>query len=143
YEYCKNHKKRAKTGQKRTRERKEYTRAGNLSSKVNHGQLTPVFEKVWDEIQSFVPMDSELELQRLKIAGQDVEEKPAKRQKIEEVSRSVQEKTDEDPKTDELSQEQLHQMKIIVLEERMHVKALQIKYPIIAWEVYSDQTMKF
>ncbi|GJZ50578.1 ribonuclease H-like domain-containing protein [Tanacetum coccineum] len=29
YGYCKNHKKRAKTGQKQTRERKEYTRAGN------------------------------------------------------------------------------------------------------------------
>nr|GEW60993.1 reverse transcriptase domain-containing protein [Tanacetum cinerariifolium] len=42
YGYCKNHKKRAKTGQKRTRERKEYTRAENLSSKsskVNLGQL--------------------------------------------------------------------------------------------------------
>nr|GEW28823.1 putative reverse transcriptase domain-containing protein [Tanacetum cinerariifolium] len=39
YGYCKNHRKRAKTGQKRTRERKEYTRAGILSSKVNPGQL--------------------------------------------------------------------------------------------------------
>nr|GFB08696.1 hypothetical protein [Tanacetum cinerariifolium] len=37
YGYFKNHKKRAKTRQKRTRERKEYTRAGNLSLKVNFG----------------------------------------------------------------------------------------------------------
>ncbi|GKB00635.1 retrovirus-related pol polyprotein from transposon TNT 1-94 [Tanacetum coccineum] len=32
YGYCKNHKKRAKTGQKRTRERKEYTRDGKVST---------------------------------------------------------------------------------------------------------------
>nr|GEU87446.1 hypothetical protein [Tanacetum cinerariifolium] len=37
YGYCKNHKKRA-NGQKRTWERKEYTRARNLSSKVNKSQ---------------------------------------------------------------------------------------------------------
>ncbi|GJZ13488.1 putative ribonuclease H-like domain-containing protein [Tanacetum coccineum] len=36
--------------------------------------------------------------------------KPAKRQRTEEVSESVQEQTDEEPKTDELSQEQLNQM---------------------------------
>nr|GEZ82826.1 hypothetical protein [Tanacetum cinerariifolium]GFB31640.1 hypothetical protein [Tanacetum cinerariifolium] len=34
YGYYKNHKKRAKIGQKRTRERKEYTKAGNLSMDV-------------------------------------------------------------------------------------------------------------
>nr|GEW08160.1 hypothetical protein [Tanacetum cinerariifolium] len=34
YGYCKNNKKRAKTGQKRTREQKEYIRAGILSSNV-------------------------------------------------------------------------------------------------------------
>ncbi|GJZ16140.1 ribonuclease H-like domain-containing protein [Tanacetum coccineum] len=33
YGYCKYHKKRAKTGQKRTRERKEYTRDGKVSTK--------------------------------------------------------------------------------------------------------------
>ncbi|GJS67247.1 hypothetical protein Tco_0681811 [Tanacetum coccineum] len=43
-------------------------------------------------------------------AGQDVETKPAKTQRTEEVSKSVQKQTYEDPKTDELSQEQLNQM---------------------------------
>ncbi|GJY47702.1 hypothetical protein Tco_0436765 [Tanacetum coccineum] len=48
-----------------------------------------------DQIHSFVPMDSEEEVQRLKRAGQDPEAKPAKRQRTEEVSESVQEQTDE------------------------------------------------
>ncbi|GJX17801.1 hypothetical protein Tco_0218633 [Tanacetum coccineum] len=62
-----------------------------------------IFEKVWDQVHSFVPMDSKEEVQRLKRAGQDVEAKPAKRQRTKEVSESVQEQTDEEPKTDELS----------------------------------------
>ncbi|GJX47019.1 hypothetical protein Tco_0272209 [Tanacetum coccineum] len=38
YVYCKYHKKRAKTGQKWTRERKEYTRDGKVSTMVNKSQ---------------------------------------------------------------------------------------------------------
>ncbi|GKG45002.1 hypothetical protein Tco_0495080 [Tanacetum coccineum] len=69
-------------------------------------------------------MNSELELQRLKRAGQDVKEERAKRQRTGEVSESVQEQTGEESKIDELSQEKLHQMKIVVPEEGMHVEAL-------------------
>ncbi|GJS97089.1 hypothetical protein Tco_0804057 [Tanacetum coccineum] len=63
-----------------------------------------------DQIHLFMPMDSKKEVQRLKRAGQDVEVEPAKRQRTEEVPESIQEQTDEEPKTDELSQEQLNQM---------------------------------
>ncbi|GKC23466.1 hypothetical protein Tco_1025616 [Tanacetum coccineum] len=49
----------------------------------------------------------------------------------------------EEPKVDELSQEQLQQLMIIVPEEGMNVEALQTKYPIIDWEVYSEDTIKF
>ncbi|GKB18750.1 hypothetical protein Tco_0852673 [Tanacetum coccineum] len=92
---------------------------------------------------SFVPMDSEEKVQRLKRAGQDVEAEPAKRQRTEEVSESVQEQTDEDPKTDELSQEQLNQMVIIVPDEGINVEAFQTKYPIIGWEVHSMTLCNF
>ncbi|GKB10042.1 hypothetical protein Tco_0843965 [Tanacetum coccineum] len=108
---------------------------------MSYDDIRPIFEKVWDQIHSFVPMDSEEEVQRLKRAGQDVETKPAKRQRTEEVSESVQEQTDEEPKTDELSQEQLNQMVIIVPDEGINVEALQTKYPIIGWEVHSDDTI--
>ncbi|GJS54427.1 bifunctional protein FolD 1, mitochondrial-like protein isoform X1 [Tanacetum coccineum] len=53
---------------------------------MSYDDIRPIFEKVWDQIHSFVPMDSEEEVQRLKRAGQDVEAKPAKRQRTEEVS---------------------------------------------------------
>ncbi|GJV35657.1 putative ribonuclease H-like domain-containing protein [Tanacetum coccineum] len=104
---------------------------------MSYDDIRPIFEKVWDQIHSFVPMDSEEEVQRLKRAGQDVEGKPAKRQRTKEVSESVQEQTDE------LSQEQLNQMVIIVPDEGINVEALQTKYLIIRWEVHSNDTMQF
>ncbi|GKC47859.1 hypothetical protein Tco_1065581, partial [Tanacetum coccineum] len=74
-------------------------------------------------------------------AGEDAETEPAKRQRTKEVSESVQEQTNEEPKTNELSQEQLNQMIIIVLDEVINVEALQTKYPIIRWEVHSDDNI--
>ncbi|GJW00007.1 hypothetical protein Tco_1555258 [Tanacetum coccineum] len=106
-------------------------------------QVKEIFETTMRRVQSFVPMDSELEDKRLKRAGQEGLEEPAKRQKIREASGSVQEQSDEEPKADELSQEQLQQLMIIVPEEGMNVEALQTKYPIIDWEVYSEDTIKF
>ncbi|GJT86211.1 putative ribonuclease H-like domain-containing protein [Tanacetum coccineum] len=80
---------------------------------------------------------------RLKRTGRDVVEEPAKRQKTTEASESIQEQSSEEPKADELSQEQLQQMILIVPEEGMHIEALQIKYLIIDWEVHFKDTMKF
>ncbi|GJX92253.1 hypothetical protein Tco_0345579 [Tanacetum coccineum] len=110
---------------------------------MSYNDIRLIFEKVWEQVHSFVPMDSEEEVQRLKRVGQDVEAEPAKRQRTEEVSESVQEQTDEEPKTDKLSQEQLNQMVIIVPDEGINVEALQTKYLIIGWEVYSEDTMQF
>ncbi|GKA33571.1 hypothetical protein Tco_0720000 [Tanacetum coccineum] len=92
---------------------------------------------VWDQIHSFMPMDSEEEVKRLKRAGQDVEGKLAKRQITKEVSESAQEQIDE------LSQEQLNQMVIIIPDEGINIEALQTKYLIIGIEVHSNDTMQF
>ncbi|GJS00294.1 hypothetical protein Tco_0316802 [Tanacetum coccineum] len=56
-------------------------------------------------VQSFVPMDSELEVQRLKRASQEVLEKPVKRQKTREASGSCEEQSAKKEK--ELSEEEL------------------------------------
>ncbi|GJZ76918.1 hypothetical protein Tco_0641590 [Tanacetum coccineum] len=69
-----------------------------------------------------LPMDSEKGKQRsekeiegrLKRVGQDVIEEPAKRQKTTKASESVQEQPSEEPKADELSQEQLQQMMLLI-----------------------------
>ncbi|GJR76667.1 hypothetical protein Tco_0089032 [Tanacetum coccineum] len=106
-------------------------------------EVKEIFEATMRKVQSFVPMDSELEVQRLKRAGQDVVEEPAKRQRTGEASGSVQEQTGKEPKAEELSQEQLHQMMMVFLVEEVYVEALQVKYPIIDWEIYFENLRKY
>ncbi|GJQ89868.1 hypothetical protein Tco_0001007 [Tanacetum coccineum] len=75
------------------------------------------------KVQSFVPMRSELEAQRLKRAGQEVLEEPVKRQKIREASGSGEESAE---KEKELSEDKLQKLLVIVLVEEVYVEALQI-----------------
>ncbi|GJV36109.1 hypothetical protein Tco_1408586 [Tanacetum coccineum] len=83
---------------------------------MSYNDIRPIFEKVWDQVHSFVPMDSEEEVQSLKRAVR-FEAKNAKRQKTWKKFR--------------------------IPDEGINVEVLQTKYPIIRWEVYSEDTMQF
>ncbi|GJU93984.1 hypothetical protein Tco_1318740 [Tanacetum coccineum] len=106
-------------------------------------EVKEIFETTMRKVQSFVPMVSKLELQRLKRAGHDVVEEPTKRQRTGEASGSVQEQTSKELKVEELSQEQLHQMMMVILVEEVYIEALQVKYPIIDWEIYFKDSRKY
>ncbi|GJW16407.1 putative ribonuclease H-like domain-containing protein [Tanacetum coccineum] len=103
-------------------------------------QVMKIFETTMRKLQSFVPMGSELEVQRLKRAGQEVLEEPVKRQKIGKASGSGEESAE---KEKELSEEELQKLLVIVPVEEVYVEALQFKYPIIDWEVYSEDTRRY
>ncbi|GJR95662.1 hypothetical protein Tco_0267836 [Tanacetum coccineum] len=102
-------------------------------------QVKEIFETTMRKVRSFVPRGSELEVQRLKRAGQEVLEEPVKRQKIGEASGSDEESAE---KEKELSEEELQKLLVIVPVEEVYVEALQVKYPIIDWEVYSEDTRR-
>ncbi|GJX97247.1 hypothetical protein Tco_0353045 [Tanacetum coccineum] len=68
-------------------QRKKFFAQQRAEAKRNK-QMTPAQQN--EKVQSFVPMDSELEVQRLKRAGQDIVEEPAKRQRTGEASGPVQ-----------------------------------------------------
>ncbi|GJQ98571.1 RNA-directed DNA polymerase, eukaryota [Tanacetum coccineum] len=104
-------------------------------------EIQMLYEKEQKWIDDFVPMDSELEVQRLKRAGQEVLEEPVKRQKIREASGSGEEQSAEKEK--ELSEEELQKLLVVVPVEEVYVEALQVKYPIIDWEVYSEDTRRY
>ncbi|GJY88581.1 uncharacterized mitochondrial protein-like protein [Tanacetum coccineum] len=104
-------------------------------------QVKDIFETTMRRVQSFVPMGSELEVQRLKRAGQEVLEEPVKRQKIGEASGSGEEQSAEKEK--ELSEEELQKLLVIVLVEELVIQPLQVRYPIIDWEVYSEDTRRY
>ncbi|GJV86383.1 hypothetical protein Tco_1530321 [Tanacetum coccineum] len=53
----------------------------------------------------------------------------------------LQEQLDEEEET-KLPQEDLQQMMMVVPVEEVYVEALQVKYPIIDWEVYSEDTRR-
>ncbi|GJS20675.1 hypothetical protein Tco_0449307 [Tanacetum coccineum] len=53
---------------------------------MSYEDIRPIFERVWDQNQSFVPKDSEIEKEVMKRFGFDFQKPPAKRQKIREVS---------------------------------------------------------
>ena len=108
--------------------------------------IRPIFEKVWDQIQAFVPMDSEKENESAKIAvkstkrpaEEELKQDSPKRQKINESLASTEVSQDK-----ELSEEELQQMMIIIPKEGMNVEALQTKYPIIDWEFYSEESRRY
>nr|GEV29242.1 hypothetical protein [Tanacetum cinerariifolium] len=97
-------------------------------------------------IKDFVPIESEddkavpkLEEARSlkKDAKEELDQGRSKNQNIGERS----EPRNKD--VDELSQKELQQLMIIVLEQRMNVEALQTKYLIIDWEIYTVDTRKY
>ncbi|GJV71717.1 putative ribonuclease H-like domain-containing protein [Tanacetum coccineum] len=103
-------------------------------------QVKEILETTMRRVQSFVPIGSELEVQRLKRAGQEVLEEPVKRQKIGEALGSGEEQSAEKKK--ELSEEELQKLLVIVPVEEVFVEALHVKYPIIEWEIYSEDTRR-
>ncbi|GKA14025.1 hypothetical protein Tco_0693671 [Tanacetum coccineum] len=82
-------------------------------------EIQMLYEKKHKWIDDFVPMDSELEVQILKRACQEVlgEEQSAEKEK-------------------ELSEEELQKLLVVVPVEEVYVEALQVKYPIIDWEKF-------
>ncbi|GJY64041.1 hypothetical protein Tco_0465501 [Tanacetum coccineum] len=94
-------------------------------------------------VNTFTPMESDDTVPKVvarsskRDVEQELNQESSKRQKIGEDSKPAEESKDE------LSQEQLQQLMIIVPEEGMNVEALQTKYPIIDWEVYTKDSRMY
>ncbi|GJT77407.1 hypothetical protein Tco_1044132 [Tanacetum coccineum] len=106
-----------------------------------------LFEATMKRVNAFTPMESDDTVPKV-VAGsskrsieEQLGEESSKRQKIGKGSEPAEESKDKE--SDELSQEQLQQLIIIVPEERMNVEALQTKYPIIDWEVYTEDSRTY
>ncbi|GKC59503.1 hypothetical protein Tco_1087101 [Tanacetum coccineum] len=97
-----------------------------------------LFEATMKRVNTFTLMESDDTVPKV-VAGsskrsieEELGEESSKIQKIREGSEPAEESKDKE--SNELSQEQLQQLMIIVLEEGTNVEALQTKYPIIDWE---------
>ncbi|GJW20581.1 hypothetical protein Tco_0031203 [Tanacetum coccineum] len=109
-------------------------------------EIKVLFEATVKRVNTFTPMESDDTVSKVvagsskRSAKEELGEESSKRQKIGEGSEPAEESKDKE--SDGLSQEQLKQLIIIVLEEGMNVEALQTKYPIIDWEVYAEDSRK-
>ncbi|GJY57402.1 hypothetical protein Tco_0456517 [Tanacetum coccineum] len=104
-------------------------------------EVKEIFETTMRRVHSFVPMDSELEVQRLKRAGQEVLEEPTKRQKIKEALGSGKEQSAEKEK--EVLEEELQKLLVIVPVEEVYIESLQVKYLIIDWEIFTEESRSY
>nr|GEX49249.1 hypothetical protein [Tanacetum cinerariifolium]GEY48073.1 hypothetical protein [Tanacetum cinerariifolium] len=85
-------------------------------------EIREKFIPVWKQIEDFVPMASKEEGERFKRKGIRLEQDNAKKMKTSE----------------EVSEEYLKAMMQLVPVEEVYVEALQVKHPIIDWEIYSE-----
>nr|GEV60087.1 hypothetical protein [Tanacetum cinerariifolium] len=85
-------------------------------------EIREKFIPVWKRIEDFVPMASKEEGERMKRKGLRLEQKSPKKIKTSK----------------EVSQEDLNEMMHLVPVEEVYVEALQVKHPIIDWEIHTE-----
>ncbi|GKE37540.1 hypothetical protein Tco_1460945, partial [Tanacetum coccineum] len=97
-------------------------------------EIKRLFEATMKRVNTFTPMKSDVDRTVPKIAAGST-----KRAAEEELGQQSSKKQ----KSDELLQEELQQLMIIVPEEGMNIEALQTKYPIIDWEVFTEDSRMY
>nr|GEU95061.1 hypothetical protein [Tanacetum cinerariifolium] len=126
--------------------------------KLSFNEIKELFETTVKRVNTFVPIETEvrgrasvlvarssqatitnfIEVESFKRATEaELNYEGSKRQKTNKALGSVQEQPDEEE--NELSQEDLQQMTMVVPVEEVYVEALQVKYLIIDWEVYTKE----
>nr|GFA85585.1 hypothetical protein [Tanacetum cinerariifolium] len=85
-------------------------------------QIKEKFIPVWKQLEDFVPMSSKEESERVKGQGIKIDQGSSKRMKTSK----------------DVSEEDLKGMMQLVPLEEVYVEALQVKHPIIDWEIHSE-----
>ncbi|GJS45596.1 hypothetical protein Tco_0595717 [Tanacetum coccineum] len=111
---------------------------------MSYDEIRPIFEEEYNKIQTLFKKDTEVEKTKTKrIAEETLLQESFKKLRTAEASRSepIQEQPTEEPK--ELSEEELKKMMEIVPVEEIKAEALQVKYPIIDWEIHTEGSRKY
>ncbi|GKB20774.1 hypothetical protein Tco_0854697 [Tanacetum coccineum] len=117
--------------------------------RLSFDELKALFEITIRRVQTFHLIESEGDKTVPELttgsskrdAEVELDHEGSKKQKTNEASRSVQEQPEEEET--KLPQKDLQQMMMVVPVEEVYVEALQVKYPIIDWEVYSEDTRRY
>ncbi|GJT98338.1 hypothetical protein Tco_1093856, partial [Tanacetum coccineum] len=98
---------------------------------MSYEDIRPIFEKVWDQIHSFVPMDPEMEIPKLKRA------EPVKRQSTEEEKkRDDSSKPAEGRRKKTLARKRASGKDSEVNDVAIDIESLATNYLIVDWKTY-------
>ncbi|GJR06172.1 hypothetical protein Tco_0529156 [Tanacetum coccineum] len=134
-----------------TKEREKYSKDDQAKmlqlKRLSFDEIKDLFETTMRRANTFVPMETEIRRGVPELVAdssqaavtESTEAGGTKRAAEEELGQQSSKKQ----KSDELSQEELQQLMIIVPEEGMNIEALQTKYPIIDWEVYTEDSRMY
>nr|GEV01634.1 hypothetical protein [Tanacetum cinerariifolium] len=106
---------------------------------MTYVQFRPIFEREYNKVQTFLKPDRDEEPTKKRAAKETLLQESFKKLRAEvEVSgsHSTQDTPTYDPK--KMSEEDVKNMLQIVPVSEFKVEALQVKYPLIDWEIYSE-----
>nr|GEU36707.1 hypothetical protein [Tanacetum cinerariifolium] len=96
---------------------------------MKYEDIRPIFERVWDQIHTFVPKDSEIKKEAMKRSGFNLQQESSKKQKLDE-------QTEEEVKAQADTDQEIEKMKLfvkIVPDEDIAIDAIPLstKPPVI------------
>nr|GFB33498.1 hypothetical protein [Tanacetum cinerariifolium] len=107
-----------------------YSKVKDLKG-LSFEEIEAKFAKVWKQVKDFIPMGSKEEAKRLKRKGLNLEQEHVKKQK------SSKQAPEMEKSTEEITKEKIKEIMQLVPVEDVYVQALQVKHPIIDWNVHT------
>nr|GEV02537.1 putative ribonuclease H-like domain-containing protein [Tanacetum cinerariifolium] len=111
---------------------------------MTHHKVRPIFEREYNKVQTLFKLDKDVEEPTKKrVAEETLLQESFKKLKAVEVSgsHSTQDTPTNDPKG--MSEEDVKNMLEIVSVSEFKVEALQVKYPLIDWEIHSEGSRSY
>ncbi|GJV24571.1 hypothetical protein Tco_1377266 [Tanacetum coccineum] len=113
----------------------------NYFKGISYDEIRPIFEEEYNKIQTLFKKDTEVEkTMTKKVAEETLLQESFKKLRATEASRSEPIQEQQTEESQELSEEELQKLLVTVPVEEIYVEALQVKYPIINWEVYTEES---
>ncbi|GJV55059.1 hypothetical protein Tco_1456064 [Tanacetum coccineum] len=103
---------------------------------MSYDEIRPIFEVEYNKLQTLFKKDTEVEKTKTKrVAEETLLQESFKKLREDEASRSEPKEEQQTKESQELSEDELQKLLVIVPIEEIYVEALQVRYPIINWEV--------
>ncbi|GJV18887.1 ribonuclease H-like domain-containing protein [Tanacetum coccineum] len=102
---------------------------------MSYEDIRPIFERVWDQNNAFVPKDSEIEKEVMKRPGFNFQQKSSKKRSREDSDKdnAKKQKLEDDAEKKELRDS----MDVVLRDDiAIDVESLATKYPIVDWKTH-------